>query len=685
MEVSPGREKEPGTTPMKRLISAIVCLVLLNVGPAWGRARQFIPKYVDFSGTLLIKSLYEQDRTKSRNTSSRSDSTFVEAITFSGLGYIYNPLFISMRTSVGLGLKQERIRTARATHSSIGDATTFSHMFKILPSHPYHLDLYFKRTTPMTGGRTGEGASTVIYEYGALAQYEKRPWSTMLNYTNYQTDTATSGNETQAIRYNLNYFQTGFNAGGHYSYNETTRNNGINESKRDSYGVGLAKSFSKVRFRSRWNKDKREEGQQVDGLTVNSTLEQQKLHGSVEVELPYNFKSTLSYDKANRNDLRDQSGVKKLIFNDSKRYNFRLRHRLFKSLTTSFAAGLNTIDSNGGETKQANYYIRGDYSKKMRWGRILSGLWYTLADLDSEGAPTTLEPHEIETGQNYFDLAAPNIDENTIEVRIKDHNNDNILLLLTEGDHYTIAPQLNSFRITITNLPVGLVSPDDIWDYTYLADFAVLNADYVLRTDSWGGSLSLPLFDQRLTPHYSYFESKQKEREGDFPGNPADNKTHTLGLGFDQKPLRGDVTLSWLRANTVSEDRITAYLNYRKGFTPFTSGHLTLTYDAGNIRQNDPDTNQTTELNETMYSAQAQVQTIFPQKNLNGSITGNYSFYTGSGDTTTLSIFSNLIWHVGRLDLYMTASHTDSESNAGGIDTKRQFSSVKVTLKRELF
>ena len=122
---------------MKRLFSIIIACVLtcLAAGHAWGAWKQFIPKYVDFSGSVGVQGLYEENKTSSQdNTHKRSDLTIQEAIGFDGLGYIYSPLFVSMHTSVSLGLEQERIRQDSNNTTRYSDANQFKQVFKFLPA-----------------------------------------------------------------------------------------------------------------------------------------------------------------------------------------------------------------------------------------------------------------------------------------------------------------------------------------------------------------------------------------------------------------------------------------------------------------------------------------------------------------------------------------------------------------------
>lgn len=682
---SEGRRNSP---PLAAKLSVLGLASLLCLpSPTLGGAKEFIPEYVDFSADLEIDSLFEHDRNEAVSTTSRSDTTFLEYLNLQGLGYIYSPLFVSMASSLSLGLKQERIDNNGDTYRSNGYATRYKQEFKILPTHPYNLELYFLRSTPMVGGRAGESGSLVIYEEGARARYEERPWSTSLTFTNHEAR-AESTTTNQSLLYNLHYFQTGLNASGLYHHNNSSMGGADNETKRDLFGLNLTREFEKIRFTSWWNHDEQEQDDQSQATDLFSLLSREELYSALDIELPANFKSHLAYRKTANDSLHRQAGVDNASYSDSRNYELRLNHRLYKSLGTSASARYNFIESSGGESEQETYSLKADYTKKIPWGSVLTNLWGSRSDLDNQGAPAHLfEQHAIDTVTFSFPLNFKLIDRDTVRVSAVDHNNNERLVEMTENIHYIVVPLNDSYRIIITNLPDELASPlENREDYTYRADYAFLPADYLLRTTSWGGGFHLPLFDNLISPHYSYSESDQKEIEGNFPGDPAHSTTHALGLGFNRQPFSGDVTRSWLRSNTTSEDRLSAFVNYRKELTPFTTGHITASFeDSSTVQHSEGVTGESGELSETIYSAQAQIHTVLPQKDMNASVTGYYSLYQGVGETTSIALYTTLVWHVGKLDLNLTASYNQSESTVDDFSTSRQHTMIKLMLKRELF
>ncbi|MEW6520645.1 MAG: hypothetical protein AB1461_14665 [Thermodesulfobacteriota bacterium] len=685
-----GRQKYRAGRPAARVLPIVLGCCLLLTGRAWGAARQFIPKYVDFSGDFGVGSLYEWDKVESTSTSTRSDLTIQEGLNVQGLGYIYSPLFVSMATSVTLGLQQEQLDNNGDKSSYYdGEANQFKQEFKILPSHPYNMELYFLRATPMTAGTAGSSGSVVIYEQGARARYDERPWSSTLSYINHDSSGRLSS-DNQSLLYNLNYYQDGTSVSGTYNHNTGSSSGGAEDTIRDMYNLNFIKKLDRVRFNSRWTHDQHDQEESFFGAPdASSFLEEDELYGEVDVELPRNFDTVFSYLDSDRNSTYVRETGTLESFTESQYYNFRLHHRLYKSLNSSLSAGQQTTDAAGGDMERQNYRLAFDYTKQIPWGNVLAGLWDGLSFIDNTGAPVTLfETHTIDAGLNFFTLKYQTIEPSSIEVRIIDSNNNDRAILLSEGIHYLVTPFPNSFRITIITLPFDeLLDPDlDIQDYSYKVDYSFIPADYKLRNKDWGSSLQVALFDSLITPHYAYSQSDQTVTDGWFPGDPAHIKTHSLGLGFNAFPFTGDVTRSWLRSNTTDEDRLASYVTYSREITASTSGHLSLSfedvqttqYELGNV-------GPTTSLSEQFYSAQAQIQTMLPQKNLNASFATNYTLYEGLGDSTNLSFYSTLVWHVGLLDLNLTASYTSVDANIGDTSSARQFAMIRFMIKRKLF
>ncbi len=674
------------------LYSAVLLIFfLLPAGRAQAAAREFIPKYVDFLADFGVKGIYEEDRISGDVNRNARDFLMQEGFSTKGYGYIYSPLFVTMETAIGLGLQQERIDNNGETYSYYdGNATQFKQRFKILPTHPYNLELYFQRTTPMTSGNAGGSGATTYYEHGARALYDKRPWSTALTYTNREATTG-SESEHETMLYTLSYYLSDLSVNGTYGHTTSSRYGGLSDTVHDQYNLGLIKYFDSMRFTSRWTRDEEDDNELFADQTKRTFLtEQEQLYSELQIDLPHNFDSTLSYDRSDRSSRSRRARLDTVTATESDRYAWRLHHRLFKSLSSSFSAGYQNTDATGGETNQQDYRLTVDYAKNIPWGTLLTGVWNGLSYTDNQGAPTTLfEIHTIDATRQFFTITyqPQTINRETIEVFIIDHKDNDRQIPLTEGIGYRLDWIGLYYRVTI--LPAALDELEDpsgdIWDYRYRADYSFVAADYELENKSWGSSLQLPLFNNLISPHYTYIQHDQTVLDGVYPGEPAHSKSHSIGLGFTRSPFRGDVTQSWLRSTTTDEDRLTTSVGYSRDITTTTTGFLSLSFEDVQTTQFDLVGNEADiTLSEQFYTAQAQVQTVLPEKNLNASLSGNYTLYQGVGESTILSFFSTLVWHVGKLDFDISASYTTSDSALADSNSTRSYTMVRFTIKRKI-
>ena len=681
---------------MNRSLSIFILLGILTIVPGrlgWAALNKFIPKYVDYSADIGIRGLYESDSTTSdKNSYKRKKLTFQEGLGMAGLGYIYSPLFISMKTSVSFGLKQERLSRDDTTEEKYGDANQFKHVFKILPSHPYNLELYGLRSTPMTSG--GGQTTMVINEYGANALYERRPWNSSLTYTNRKIRSERTS-ENDSFIFTTHYFETllGVSAACLYANNETDTIRSLARNENSSFN--FSKKFKSAYFYTGWSKTKSNQDSKLNSSPQSSHFDQQQWNNELRLDLPQNFSSLLYYNIKDSKTGQKGEFLTTEFSNYSEQYSFKLNHRLYTSLSTGFAYSHNYIESNSGRSTMERSKLNGSYSKKIPWGHLLGSLSGGVSFNDNKGSTRSFsQPYSVSSlasPPNSFTLNFPLIDRDSIIVRIIDlaPNEQNKIVLREELNEYSIEDIAGGFfRIRINpaaTMVADLVSPGGlIEEYGYEVDFALIPSDYELRTITRNGRLALPLFNTLITPFYSYSDSEQTIMDGNYPALANQSKTHTLGLEFQYDPFRAEIIYSRLRATTISDDRLNTLLEYSNQLTPFTSSRLTLAYEKANT-EDKAEVGFSHEQQETLYSIQANLQTIWPQNNITGSITGNYSSYKGSGETNTYSFFSVLSWHIGQMDLDLTATYTDSESSFAGVTTKDDYTMVRFDFKRELF
>lgn len=669
--------------------------------PAQAALKQFIPRYIDYSCVVGASSFFKEKKitSSSRGGQKKSDLAAQEDIGLSGFGYIYSPLFISMQTSASFGFEQRKITSDTGSFSGKGDANQFKQVFKILPAHPYNLELWGQREQPLT---LGDG-KVVVYNYGARAIYLRRPWSFNLTYIKDETSRTASPSENDTLTFRANYFDDlhDISSAFAYAHTEFSTTNSIGE--RDLYDFIFDKAFNFWRFNTRYSYDGQTQDNKFESTFGSTTSEQQAWNNRVSIDLPLDFKASLTTDIKKNNRLKKKYNPEenetdiRASYTNSERYSLNLHHQLYKSLSSTFLFSHHSNESPGGESNQDSFSLNSSYRKEIPWGFVLCSLYGGIYNLNNKGAPQTLfENHSISntpTGTNpsyTFIINSQNIEQSSITVRILDRDNNNNPILLS-ADNYTITSIPGGFiqvAIDFTDpLPTELVNQTNPWEYyVYQVDYTFIPADYILRSTSWGSSFELPLFDTLVTPFYSYAELKQKEIEGDFSGSAVHSKSHAVGLKFQYLPFSGGLTRSWSKSKTHSTNSLSATASFNKKMTSFSTGSVILSYINSTIEEVEL-SGQTTDTDETFYTAQALLQIMHPVHHLIGSFSANYSFFTR--DTITenrsYSITSGLDWRVGQLDFDLSATYTNSENIFGNETTEQQYTIISCKLKRKLF
>jgi hypothetical protein len=683
---------------MKQLAAVIVCLSVVTVYgdvSAAVNARRFIPRFLDYTGSIVVKGLYDQaGSTSSKKSRDRSKLTLQEFVFLRGVGFVYHPALLTMDASVSLGLQQQQVESSGpgGSGSENSDSNGFSMKLKFLPKHPYNLEVWASRSMPLISSSTLETESRTIFEYGALARYLKMPWDATLTYMHYDIG-PDSLSQSDSLLFNLHYanHERGIEGITTYQHAESLNNYGGDATSRDYYYLSFRKLWENYRFRSRWKHDMQQQHNEVDSVVDRSGLfqdrDRKEWHNELRAFLPYNLTSTLSNTLTSYDSLSVRSGNESDISSLTNSTRFTLRHSLYKSLKSYLHSGYLLNDTSSGDSQTRYARLGADYSKYIRWGSISTSLWTGASDYLSMGGADTLdEKYSLDsTTQTSFTLNSTLVEQGSIQISVVDHGNNDMIVPLVLNTHYQVWPVGQSFRIVIIGLPLEMVDP---WNsYTFLANYSVVSAEYTLRDISMGGSLQVKLFDELIVPHFSYQQNSYEVLDGVYPGIPADYTFYTLGLSSAYGTLRGDVSRFWRRSSIENEDKLTAYVDYSTQLLSSLSASCRVSYEDRTLmemeEEGSPDADKV--LDENLYSVQAQLQSFWPAWNLNATVSGTYSLYEGYGESTIVSLLSRLRWHIGRFDLNVHLRYNDYENTQGENSSNQDNMTVRFVMTRELF
>ncbi len=655
-------------------------------------AKEFIPKYFDYSGELVLKGMTDGRKTKTDDRSnSYQNINFQEYFHANGIGFVYSPSFISLLSDISIGLQQESKEGDNLSYKNYSGMLGFRQELTLLPNHPYNLFLYAGRTDEMVRGRAGASSSAVVYEWGARARYQKRPWQTTLNYTHFQTE-STWDSVTDTVGANLYYFDTltFWNINGSYNHYISSRYDDQDRTIKDIFSAHISKKWDSFRILSRYELDQHDQDNHYQA-TLNladysETRERWEWYTELAADLPYNVTSRFSYRKRN-NEASYQRGTQTgEASNETDNYNLNFTHHLYKSLITNLNSGYRTTESLSGGTEQKDIRLSTSYSKMIRWGTIGSSLAGGITDTGNTGSTTTLSKKYSLTPSSptSFDLNSSQLDPNSIRVSVINSFDNDLVIPLIPDIHYTVIPLGESYRVLILSLPPSLTEP---WtDYIYLVDYEDLGSDYTMRGKTWGGTVKLALFNQLLTPHAAYRQSDQQVLDGYFPGILDNSKAYDVGLSANYGTVRADISKYWRKSTTENEERLIAYLTSSYNFTQLTGGSWALSYENRIIEQLYTGTSsRLPELDEDIYTTHLQFFTAWPEWRLDGNLGLNYSFYQGLGESTTRNINSSLNWRIGRMDISMRLAYHDSESEVQTSNTSSNYYTAWLVIRRLLF
>lgn len=673
---------------------------------AMAGAWEFVPQYKDYSGELVLKGMMAGRETATGNrSSSYQNINLQEFLHVDGGGFIYSPNLISLLSDISIGLQQERRETDDLSYKEDNGMFGFRQELMVLPNHPYNLHLYAGRRDELVLGGQADGTSrAVIYDWGARANFKKRPWQTMLNYSHFET-TSTWASITDTIGGNLNYFNnlTLWNINGSYNHFISSRYDDQTNTVRDVFQAHISKKWKSYRFLSRgdleqYNQEDRHQSildQQdqedsfqfiLDRPDYSETRERWEWYNELAADLPFNVTSRLFYRKTNNDDEYQRGDKIRKAINDSDNYNINFTHRLYKSLITNLGSNYRTTESTGGKTEQKAANLSTDYSKLIRWGSLGVGLSGGIIDTGNAGGTTTLsDQHFLTTSSpTSFTLNSTQLDPDTIRVSVIDTFNNNIAVPLTRDIHYKVIFLGNSYRILILTLPPSLTEP---WtDYTYNVDYDNIASDYTIGGRYWGGTVRMNLFNNLLSPHAGYRQNDQQVLDGFLPGMLDNSKSYDVGLSSTYGNVQGDISKYWRTSTTENETRLIGYVTASLNLTELTGGSCGVSYENGHTEQlYSTSSNSELTLDEDIYSANAQLFTSWQEKQLNGSLGVLYSLYQGLGESSTRSINSSLTWHIGKMDISMRLSYHDSESEVMTSSTSSHYYTAWLMTRRKLW
>jgi len=664
------------------LCVAVVCVPSIASGD-W---KQFLPRPFENGIFLETFTSYERDELRSGNRSTRWYDIFLrEKMTLFSNGYSYHPRFLQYQFSLAGALKQEDYESA--AHSGWRDSSGIEYDAKIflLPEHRYNLRAYAARYEPLFKEQAATEHDSVLTTRGVSARYRDKPYFLSLSYAENLLDSTNVSSDVRRAGADGEYFkryESGNEVSFHGAFNPTWFDNsaGLDGTSYDS----LLGNFVNLKWARLTSNVSRTTLDQDDRVGSGFESEQLSWHELFTAYLPWSFRTDLAYrHRDNEATIDDPRFTGDRTLSDRGRdLQFNLIHRLYESVDTTYSFLRDWRTSFGGETDTLTHSLGINYTKKIPRGRILLGTNATRSDTDSEGdADVVNEPHAAIAVPGSFALAQQNVEPGSIVVFFRSPIPPFELVPLVENVHYVIVPVGNATQIDVLTVPPEFVVPGT---FDLFVSYSLAAGDFELRTDSYGGNASVELFDNLLTPYFSYLTVEADVLSGTFPGSSLDSESWTTGVSTQRGPFRARGEYQRLEWEVSPYRAWRAQLQYVGHLDRATSVYTTLSYVNKHYPRGTSPSFRVSFTEET-ESASGSVQRRLIER-MYLSIGGTYTRLDGIFESDAYSVHGSWNWSIGRSELSLgTTAYASNVKGRAAFSTEREHQLVYFKFRRDIF
>ena len=664
-----------------RPAAALLAILLLVPASAFGEASDFLPTIYSSQGTLEVNMTHENNENTGggRGTTS-SDSYSVERLRLFLNGYVYHPRFIQFLARGAGGFSQERGETGQGTSFS-DTRLALDHEFrtKVLPEHPYNLELYTLKMTPLVRGMSSAYTRITAYDKGAIFNYTGKPLSLNLGYNVNTISTRSSLSEARIMRATGSFVAGPTNSSAGYSHSDSFTSSGIHADGDSSFfdntiTLGRAVLYSGVRQ----NKQK-----QSALFSPSLVTDQFSWIEQFNADLPWNFSTAASYNVHKDSMAREETVATPAseLANETRSSSITLSHKLYESVRTSYALGQSRSHSSQGDTKTETNALNSVYTKKIPDGRITIGVQGNRSDIDQNNG-------SIVVGQFYnaplygnFTLAGERIRSATITIRAL--TSSGALIDLIRNTHYIVEPSGNTVLITIVSLPpdVTLGRPPG-YVYTFSVTYATEAVTAKLQLTTVGYTFNLALFGNLINPYYNNLHSRQAVLAGSIAGGPQDTKTDVVGITIQRTPYMLLSEYRVVDSDIYPSRSLRNSMEYTRKMTENTNLSMKTQFSKTDYIKG---ISENTGYSERVAGFDIRFQAMIPRSNFNFSYGASYNKRQAVLNTDIYSMSTDLTWLAGKLTVNAGASLNHSTTTAI-VEKQTQLSEYYyLTVSRRLF
>ncbi|HQR44645.1 MAG TPA: hypothetical protein PK598_01360 [Thermoanaerobaculia bacterium] len=608
------------------------------------------------------------------------------------MGYFYHPRFILYRALVSGALKQEQYEQSSFPPLGWRNGNAFEYDVRVyvLPEHPYNLELFATRYEPLFRQEFVNPADTTSTSLGADFRYRRKPWFVHARAEEDGFDTAGVLTTVRLLNVDGKYFKE-YTEGRRLSLEASYTPSRLTDSlgfASDTASASFSNTLESRRFQLLSNvslDDLNQNGR--GGATLQAKSRMFSWYEQFTANLPYNLRADAIWryqDNDSEYGATPQSRTM-TISNVHKGGEFDLRHQLYESLQTTYALRWDSSSSSSGETTSLSNSLNFSYTKRIDGvrGRLMLGLNLSGGDTQNTGQLQVVdEPHPGVPVPGAFLLQQPGADPASVVVFARSPQPPFDLVQLTEGANYTVTTVGNSLQITILSLPAEFPVPGK---YDFRVSYALLSGDFKARIRAFGQNGSFALFDDLLTPYYTYAAVKSEVLSGTYPGGGIDSQVFTAGLSFLKGPWRARVEYGDVRWATSPWHGWKGEVQFTGPVGRSTNLNGLATYQVQNFEGTEG-TGGLAAYKQTGLSASGNVQQFLVARTLSLSGGASYSRITGLSDSRSYSLNATLSWKIGKLDLSGGATYSNAETqNVSFYTTRTVRQYYYLRLRRLLF
>ena len=620
---------------------------------------------------LSLYGIYENDQLQSvPRHFTWSDLFLREKLTLQTSGYFYHPRFLRYRLQLSGGLDQEQYRnsTAPPLGTRHGNAFEYDARLLFLPEHPYNLELFATRTEPLFREENAIEHTALSTSYGADLRYRQRPWLFHARVSDEGIDSAGVSTDVKQLVLDGKYYKdfgdgklVSFDA--RYNPVRTLTSDGF---RSDTDNAFFGNTLGAGRFRLYSNVNLGDLTQQGGAATLQADSRLLSWYEQLTGDLPWNFRLELFWryfdsQSTYGNQLDPAGTTLTSVIRDAEA---TLRHSLYESLQSYYTFRWNSGESSGGTSTSLTNFLSFNYTKRIDdvRGRLDLGLNLGKGDVRNTGQTQVVdEPHPGVAVPGTIRLLQPGADPQSVLVLVRSPAPPYDLVRLIEGVHYTVATVGNSLEITVVTLPPEFAVPGR---FDFRVSYSLLAGNYEATTKTFGQNGSLALFDNLVTPYYSYSSVRWTTVSGTAPGGGLNSDVFIAGVSFLKGPLRGRFEYSDVSWATSPWRGWRAEAQYLGPVGLNTNVNVTAYFQDRQFA----DTTATGGIpaySEKQTAVFGNVQQFLMERQMTASVGGSFTRIQGLSDSRTWAFNATLSLHVGKLDIVGGANYSSSESQNG--------------------